>query len=594
MARTLALVTTDLERSAVGLPTRIGDRVLGRTALAWTVSRLARLHELDGIVLVHPHGQDPTLLLDGVICDLPIDRFAREHAAPDPYRFYRTVARKWGLASWRGGLGGMTCYDELLPAGALADAADAHGGETLVLVGADWMLFDAELTRGALQIQQQHADDIPMAFTQAPPGLAGLVINRNLLREMAGNCASSIGRMLAYDPQFPQPDSIGREVCYQIPGAVRGAARRFIYDTPRSAAMVDRIVDQLRDEVLDASAEQIVSLAGRIEAEAADAALPRHVTLELTPRREICGKWSPQAMVEIDRSDMDFDLARRLIDAVGEAGDVTLALGGIGDAMLHPRWEELVEHAAGAGVLSTAVETDLLGSRDEVVRLLDAPVDVVSVRMNADRAETYTEINGAARFGEVLGNMETLINTRNARARGKPADEGLKFDGQALGDGAAFGDVPMHGGQAFTFAVAGESGGLEQATVTRSRQGAIGVPWVIPRIIRCRETLADIDVFFDRWMHYAGHAMIEPVTYPAGDPREDEATRGGLVHVALPRSVRALEAVTRMTVHSDGGVPVAPNDWSGRQLAGNVGASPMAELWRELAARRMAAIEGGD
>jgi hypothetical protein len=43
----------------------------------------------------------------------------------------------------------------------------------------------------------------------------------------------------------------------------------------------------------------------------------------------------------------------------------------------------------------------------------------------------------------------------------------------------------------------------------------VRTPWVVPRLVRCDATYADIDTFFDNTMHTLSWAIIEPLDRPA-------------------------------------------------------------------------------
>src|SRR5690606_20699487 len=130
---------------------------------------------------------------------------------------------------------------------------------------------------------------------------------------------------------------------------------------------------------------------------------------------------------------------------------------------------DIIVAAHMAGVFGIAVETDLLVEPDVFLRLLDLPVDVVTVRLNADCAATYRRVMGVDRFGDVIKAIETLLNERNRRS----AD----------------------------------------ATNTAVQPG---VPWIVPRMIKTADNVGDLESFFDRWIYYTRHAVIESPTDGGG------------------------------------------------------------------------------
>ncbi|MCX5662798.1 MAG: SPASM domain-containing protein [Planctomycetota bacterium] len=546
MPRAIAILPTDLDRGPLGLPSRLAHVVAGRTVLAHAVARLARVGNIDAIYLVHPAGQDPLPLLGDLKSPHKIHALAiPEGSAVDEHAASRRVARRWAPHAWRGGLGGSTCFDELLPAAPLQQAmAHAHVDSALV-VGADWMLLDPDLCQRVLALQLEHAEALQLTFSQAPPGLCGVAVGEKFVRQLVDSPGGTIGQVLAYLPSRPQADPIGRDVCLQVDGAVRSCARRFVYDAPRAMAMIDALAERFGDAINEADASALVAAVTDLERSrpAGWGALPRAITLELTPRRSVNGPITPQHHVAIDRPDLDVDLARRIVGQLGADADTTLTLGGLGDALLHPHWPEIVEAARAAGVASIAVETDLLVEPDALARLLDLSVDLVSIRLNADRAATYEKVMGVDGFSKVIANLQALYGQRGERWE----------RGRALGiDG-----LPP------------------------------GLPWLMPRMVKTADTLPDMETFFDKWTHLMGLAVIEPATSGCGLMPDQSP-----VAMAPPRRTPCRQLGERMTIHSDGRVARCDQDWLGRAAAGDARTTPLAEIWQSMNELRSAHREG--
>ncbi len=548
MPRIIATIPTDLHSTRLGLPSLLQRTVAGRPALQHTLARLARVKGLAEVVLVHPADQDPTRPFQGLTFSKPVRLFADPQGLTDRHHPMRTAARKWALNAWRGGLGGATCYDELLPASSLFAAMLKHNADAALLVGADWLLIDPDFCQQVIDRHVEHPQAMPMTFTQAPPGLAGIVIARDLMEKLAKTSGATIGQMLSYNPSKPQGDPIGRDVCVQIPGEVRSCAQRFIYDTPATAAMIDWIAARLDARFQHADAAELVALLASLDDETACsfAHLPQMITLELTPRRCATGPITPHHHVHFDRPDMPPDLAERLIGQMGQDADVALTLGGLGDALLHPQWDRIVAAAHHAGVFGIAVETDLLVDQPTLNRLLELPVDVVTVRLNADTAPTYRKVmieNDEQAFSTVIGHLQWLLNERNRRGR--------------------------------------QSGSA--ATEPAHRPTSPGCPWLVPRLIKTADTLTDMEPFFNRWVHFVGHAVIEPATPGCGLMPERSP-----VCMAPPGRFACRQLAHRMTIHSDGRVPRCDQDWLGRACAGDAATTPLADIWRAMQSVRQA------
>jgi Iron-sulfur cluster-binding domain len=545
-----ALIPTDTQTSRLGLRARLGDRFGDVTVLGHTVCRAASIPRVEKIVLLHPPGQDPLSLIDTGSIDKPVTTHMDPGCLTDAHTARRVAARKWAQPNWRGGLGGATCYDELLPPGPLADALEANGGEAAYIVRGDWCLFDPGYAQRQLDLLFEDVQAMKMIFTQAPPGLSGIAVGLEVLQQLRDG-AAGFGDILAYNPKTPQIDPVGRDVNCPIPATVRDCTERFIYDTPRCVALIGDIAQHLGGALSSADAAAVTDACRAVQANDPGMAyrwLPRMVTLELTPRREATGPITPQHHVTFDRPDMDSDLAIRIVEQLGEegsgggvdsggagrksgggGGDVTLLLGGLGDAMLHPRWDDIVLAAHGAGVFSVGIETELLCGRDELAKLLELPLDLVKIRFNADTAETYHKTMGTDGFKTVLDNIQWLYNERLRRVEDPANHPGAR----AL------------------------------------------MPWLMPSMVKTVDTLPEMESFFDKWTHYLGHALIAQACdgcglMPAMSP----------VPMQPPDRQPCRQVAKRMSILSDGTAALCDQDWLGRAPIGDTRTHPLIDIWR--------------
>ena len=528
----VALLVTDLHAGRLGHRRDLAERLAGRSVLGHTVARAASIAAVERVILVHPPGQDPLAMLKGEHLGKPVTAFAHPDVAGDAFMPRTQVARRWSLGAWRGGLGGATAWDELLPAAPLAAAMDEAKADSAVVVGGDWCCFDPAYAAALLDLHLPAPEAMKLTFTQAPPGLGAIVTSRAVLHDLARHHAT-FGQALSYNPRRPSVDPIGREVCHPIPATVRDVARRFIYDDPDGVDRLRQLADRLGPAFATADAAAVTNACRAVELGRPDAmfdALPPEVVIELTPRRGVGGPITPQHHVTLDRSDLDPALFARLAEAC-EGRAVTL--GGLGDAMLHPCWTDLVRALHDAGAAAICVETDLLGEPDTLAPLVDLPVDVVGVRLNADTAATYERVMGVDRFEHVIRNLQTLFDLRQARAE--------------------------------------------------ASAGGAGVPWVVPRFVKTTDNLADMESFFDRWRIVSGHAVIDrPPTGGSGSfaLMPDQSPVPMLPPWRVPSP---LQVKRRVTVLSDGTVTLCQQDWLGRAAVGNVCKTPLLDCWRQAA-----------
>jgi hypothetical protein len=524
----IAIIVADLERTPLGLPSQQARVVAGLPVIAHTAARMTQVDGIASVVIVHPPGQDVASLVAQVSGRVPVK--TAEAAAADPFGDMRASARKWALSAWRGGLGGATCFDELLPASRLLHAMELAGADAAVIVGADWMLADPALCSRILALHLENPEAMQLTFSQAPPGIAGVAAGRPFIQQLAEVAGATFGRLLAYNPGRPQADPIGRDVCVQIPADVRNCTARLIHDLPASDTLMRHILAVAPGGDAQAVCAAAMTLPCLHEH------LPRQVTIELTTRRRVGGPIVPQHHVAFERTDMAMaDLEAILAQFESDTLHL-VTFGGLGDAMLHPQWEQAVRLAHEAGAMGVCLETDLLCEPEEAKRILDLPLDVVSVRVNADTAATYDlvmepRVPGA--FRRVVDNLSMLLSERARRAQ-------------------------------------------PEVSAPTSRPG---VPWIVPRLIKTAQTLKDMETFFDRWTHFTGHAVIEPATtgcgrMPAMSP----------VAMSPPRRMPCRQLGRRLTVLSDRRAALCDQDWCGEGAVADLARQPLAQAWAAAAA----------
>lgn len=524
----LALIVADTECDAFGRSNAL-DRVLGdRPVLQHTVERAAGVSEVERIVLIHPAHQDPSAMINTSALRTPVSTYPVEGHLADRYTPHLRAARKWAMTSWRGGLGEATVYDELLPPAPLHDAAASFNGEAVMIVRGEWCLFDPSLTSQQLQTHLDQPEGLSITFAQTPPGLSPIVCARSVLDQLKTNEAN-FGPIFGYNPKKPRPDPIARDANVQIPASVRDCHHRFIADNARSLAMLDALAASLGQNLPQADAASITDAVYAIEAEQTITPfdrLPQQITLELTPRRDTAGEVTPQHYVTLDRPDLPLDRARQVVEDIAMGDDPALLLGGLGDALLHPEWDQLVLAAHQAGVLGIGIETDLRCDKETVDRVLELPLDLVVVRLNADQPDTYATTMGADDLPSVADNIRHLLERRRARA-----DTG---------------------------------------------EGEIAQPWLVPTLTKTETSLSDMESFFQRWTATFGcQPVLTPATTGCGKMPDLSP-----VPMTPPKRKPCRQLGRRMSILSDGTVALCDQDWLGEAALGQAGSDDLLTLWQ--------------
>lgn len=592
----IAIIHVDLTRGRFGHAVSLFDDLAGKSVLQHTIDRVARIVGIDEIVLMRPPDQSLEGHYEQPVGGPVVTTAARQLREADNWLDnVICAARKWSLTAWRGGIGGMTVYDELLPAHALLRVMQEKKAESLVALRGDWCYIDPAIATQQLELHRSAPEAMSLAFTQAPPGLSPLVIHRGALNDLTEHNAT-IANMLCYNPRKPAIDPVGKDVNVQVPASVRMQYRRFIYDTPRAMDHLQAIAAHLGEDLEQADAVAVTDASRWIETNEPWRQLeriPQQVNVELSPRRAVNGPIVPQHYLDLNRTDMTGETVSALLEQLRVAGkesssprnelgqaqahavrsggspslhpghpivnsmndmslddasdvcpalrsDTAVLFGGLGDPLLHDHWFKTLERSIDAGLLGVGIETDLLVDDETIDRLATLPLDVIAVRINADSQATYEKLMGVDGYGKVMDNLQHLFSARNGnRQRG----EGFRG-------------------------------------------------WVVPRMVKVSGNLSDLETFFERWMTIAGWAVV------------DRAKTGrGLIPDMSPVPMEAPSLFTasdsvpprekqRLTVLSDGSVCLCGEDWLGRLPLGSLNDRGFGDLWR--GATVLADVNKGD
>ena len=525
-SRIAALIPIDPARNGLGISRSLAEPFNGKPVLQATLERLGHSRRLESIILIVPQSVDIESLIDRARIDLPIEIEVVAGLPFGPDHEAISVARAWADTCWRGGISGMSVYDELLCPHVMHPIMQRRGLTAGLIAGPDWPLIQVTEDGGCDSViarHLEHADQHQIVFTQSPPGLCGCLISATLMAELSQRTRlSTIGALLVYQPHLPQGDPIARDVNLQIDHRVRQSLVRATFDSPRQRHL-------LRSIQLSQSA---AALASNLEQACEEPQPPQHITLELTTQRNSRGLFRNRRC-SINRAPLTLDLARSVFAQLGQFGldDLKLTLDGAGDALLHPHVDQVIELAKQSGIQAVCVRTELLCDQSMLDRLLRSKVDVVTIDLNADRAATYERMMGldGEQFKRVLMKIDYLAQHRRK--------------------------LTAHAGTA-----------------------GFALPWIVPAMQRRSETHEDIDTFFDRWQHTLGCALIEGSS--SLDPPDS------LTPAVTPERVRQREMRRRLTILCDGTVPRNPLDLTGSDTVGPAPSHSLQSLWNELQLRK--------
>ncbi|MBL1218724.1 MAG: DUF115 domain-containing protein [Planctomycetes bacterium] len=556
--RVAAIIAVDMDQSDLGTARSLAVQFAGRTVLDCVIDRVARCESVSTVILLIPEGADLDLARRGGTrvsggATILTETVAESELRNDRQRAV-AVARRWSDTSWRGGIGGASVYDEIMRPQAMRRIMEKHDLAGALVVGADWALVDPgnEAGCGAIVARfREDPDSRPIVFSQSPPGLCGCVVSRAFMEQLAtGARGSMIGAVLSYMPHLPQLDPIGKDLCIGVPLSVRACQHRFTFDTQHRRQMLTAAFSSCPESVHGFDAAQVVAqfeASSRSDPSHSRTSLPPLVELELTTDRAIQWYLSGSESVYADcaREPMTMETLCRVLEQLTGRDTVAVTLGGAGDPLIHPQFLEMVRMISEAGVSAIHVVTDLADGLTDAAQLCDLPIDVITVRLNADRAQQYGRLTKSDRFQSVISNLEGLINTRAERA---------------------------------------------------GNAARLALPWIVPSLWRCAATLEDLKNLYDRWVYFLNAATIEPPPWltlfdrlraSAINERPDE-----LLQLNWPLPVVAREASRWMCIRSNGDVESDALDWRSANTVGSVHDRPVTELWSEVLNARHRLLTG--
>lgn len=445
----VAAVFADFSETFVGGESQLMTRIGSRSVVEHTLRRLLLVEGLERRCLfVRPRDEHAArgvvarLGVDSEIDVLTLDDGAR------PRRQLFRCGRKWNLECWRGSPLGTTWFDEYVEPMAVGRVLDHYQCEGVLCLDGHQPVLDAGIATAMLAHQRENDAEARLVFTQAPPGLAGIILRREVTRELLEH-QYPVGLLLSYRPETPQTDPITKATCLRIPAEVAQTTGRLTADTRRSRELLGQAWADLGE---DCNAD---ALCNWLRADGRDQAgdLPAEVELELTTDDPLPETTLRPRGRRVPRRQLDhLGAVDKIAQQLAAYDDRRLVLGGHGDPLLHPDFPDICRRVRAAGVGGLGVETTLVELSDAALGALTGCVDLVEVRLDANSAATYREVHNADAFERVLGNIERIQAARRAQQNPRPL--------------------------------------------------------VVCSLTRCAATLGELEAFFDRWVRTTGWAVI--------------------------------------------------------------------------------------
>jgi hypothetical protein len=524
----VAAVFADFAETFLGGPSQLLTQLGSRSVLAHTLTRLRRVAGLERRCLV-VQPRDERAATDAVrelgltdqVDVLTLDDGAR------PRRRLLRCGRKWNLDGWRGSPLGTTWFDEYVEPLYAGRVLDHYRCDGVLCLDGHQAVLDVGIASEMVAHQRRHDAEARFVFTQAPPGLAGILLRRDVTRELLER-QYPVGLLLSYRPELAQTDPITKETCLRIDPGVSQTAIRLTADTLRTRELLTVALEELGEDC-DACA-----LCAWVRQDGHDRAggLPVEVELEATtddPLPETTLR--PRGSRVPGRQLQDLDAVSWLAEQLAAYDDRLLVLGGHGDPLRHPEFPEICARVRAAGVCGLAVVTTLVELPESALdALTEIGVDLVEVRLDANSAATYRVVHNADAFARVIENVERIQQVRRARQNPQPV--------------------------------------------------------VACSLTRCAATLAELEAFFEQWIKATGWAIIRGYNDYGGLLPADSA-----LPMRPPLRSPCRRLGTRTMLLADGRAVLCSQDVAGTTALGSWISEPLADLWRGDALRAARAAQ---
>lgn len=514
----IAAVEVDLNQSSIGTKSRLAQMVRGVPVLTRTLRRLAECTRVSKLFVLSPPEQ-----ISAVQSLVPSDLERRvevraNRIATAPFRELVRTARKWSLDGWRGGLGGTCSLDEYTRSDELALLAHGEKADALLCAPAAAPLIDPQMNDRLIEHTDKTAEESKLTFAQAPPGMVGTVYRTELLIDM-GQKHIPPGLVLSYKPDAPMMDLAHKTCCFNAPESVRRAVGRLIVDTERALNTVDEFL--AADLPVDAETigRWLIDRSARPSPD-----LPREVEIELTTEDQL-----PDALLRPRgagvgrRGPMDLSIVEKIATELSRYDDSLVVLGGFGEPLLHPKFDDVLRILRERGVYGVAVRTNGLALDDaHIDSLIRHRIDIVNVLLDAWTPQLYAKLQGLDRLEQVKEAIQRLATVR-----------------------------------------------AERSCVA---------PLIVPEMTKSVETIDEMDSFFDGWVRECGSANFTGYSHYA-----DQRPERSVMTMSPPTRAPCRRILHRLTVLADGRVPLCDQDFTGRHAVGSLKDQSLAKLWQGLA-----------
>ncbi len=506
-------IYADLEVSPIGTRSRLSDELAGKPVLKRTIDQLCKTTEFDVITVFCQNASKDEVITLINTTDEKVEVVGINSPVKSKYIKYR----KWSIECWRGGVGEYTQFDEDAVSPEMVNYGIDSKHNVVMICPAASVLIDPELLDGMARHYDEHRDEMRFIFSQSPPGLCGCMYRLDLLHNIVQS-GLSIGNVIAYDPESPHSDHIAHECTYKVGENIYSCFSRFIADNWRSTVLLNEILDTYENVP---GAVELVSFANK-KTQSGVYEFPREIEVEITSNPSLRYSGYPHTVKDrsswkCSRSDMQFDIFKSIVDQCRDYDDLCLTIGGFGEPLLHSQLVEFSSYAKQSGIFGVNIETDGMNLTPELCgQLIAAGVDIITIHIDAWEEATWSNAkNQHGGFGQVISHAKSAVEM----AKGSD-------------------------------------------TI------------IVCSMVKTRETLADMEPFYNEWRKLKGVSIIKGFNDYCGFI-EDE----NVMNMCPPARFPCNSLLRQLMILADGTISACPQDFEGINVCGNVSEDSLKSVW---------------
>ena len=334
-------------------------------------------------------------------------------------------------------------------------------------------------------------------------------------------------QLLAYDPAAPNLDTLVREACMQVDPCRWRRFRIGFASTRNVLSILPKSSLSPCPLSISRAGSGSRTIAPGVRDFGRVSTMPRELEIELTGRRLTAPPGSVPALIREGRGHLDPGHWERFFAGQHFPDDLLLTFAGDGDAALYPDLIRILKAARQAGPLSICVQTDLAAENIDTLLLAIAEglIDILTIPMYGHTRAIYDAVAKASVYETVMANFKTLAAATSA---------------------------------------------------------AGGVPLVIPRLLKVRQTIPELEPFFDSWIRQAGWSVLESPTDRAGAIAFEAVVDMG---PSKRRPCRRLW--DRLLIRANGVAVACDQDVHDRLSLGHIESHSLDQLWNGESAQAL-------